>query len=121
MKILSQEAPAIEVYSIDEAFLNLCGVRKLNQFSIGLRAKVKQWTGIPVSVGVAPTKTLAKVANHVAKKYKKEGVFVLKNENTINEVLRYISVDELWGVGRKYAKFLANKGFETAHDLGPCQ
>jgi len=117
MQILSQEAPAIEVYSIDEAFLNLSGVTKLNQFSIDLRAKVKQWTGIPVSIGVAPTKTLAKVANHVAKKYKKEGVFVLKNENTINEVLRHISVDELWGVGRQYAKFLSNRGFVTAHDL----
>lgn len=117
MQILSKEAPAIEVYSIDEAFLDLSGVTKLNQFSIDLRAKVRQWTGIPVSIGVAPTKTLAKVANHVAKKYKKEGVFVLKNKNTINEVLRHVCVDELWGIGRKYAKFLSNRGFLTAHDL----
>ena len=117
MQILSEEAPAIEVYSIDEAFLDLSGVTKLNQFSIDLRAKVRQWTGIPVSIGVAPTKTLAKVANHVAKKYKKEGVFVLKNKNTINEVLRHVYVDELWGIGRQYAKFLSNRGFLTAHDL----
>ena len=117
MQILSKEAPAIEVYSIDEAFLDLSGVTKLNQFSIDLRAKVRQWTGIPVSIGVAPTKTLAKVANHVAKKYKKEGVFVLKNKNTINEVLRHVYVDELWGIGRQYAKFLSNRGFLTAHDL----
>lgn len=117
MQILSKEAPAIEVYSIDEAFLDLSGVMKLNKFSIDLRAKVRQWTGIPVSIGVAPTKTLAKVANHVAKKYKKEGVFVLKNKNTINKVLRHVCVDQLWGIGRQYAKFLSNRGFLTAHDL----
>ena len=117
MNILTESVPAIEIYSIDEAFLDLEGVMKPRQFSIDLRAKVKQWTGIPVSVGIAPTKTLAKVANHVAKKYKKEGVFVMKSSKTINEVLKYIPVDELWGVGRQYAKFLMERGFHTAHDL----
>ena len=117
MRILSQKAPAIEIYSIDEAFLDFNGIKKPNQFSIELRKIVKKWTGIPVSIGVAPTKTLAKVANHVAKKYKSNGVFVLNNESSINRVLKHIPVEELWGVGRQYAKFLSTRGYETAYDL----
>ncbi len=117
MNILSEAVPVIEIYSIDEAFLNLGGIIKPRQFSMDLRAKIRQWTGIPVSVGIAPTKTLAKVANHVAKKYKKEGVFVMKHTKTINEVLKYFPIDELWGIGRQYAKFLTERGFHTAYDL----
>lgn len=117
MQILAQQSPAIEIYSIDEAFLDFTGIMKPNEFSISLRSRVKQWTGIPVSIGVAPTKTLAKVANHVAKKHKKNGVFVLKNKDTIQEVLKYVPVDELWGIGRRYAKFLSQRGFQTAYDL----
>ena len=117
MQILAKKSPAIEIYSIDEAFLDFNGIKKPNQFSITLRKTVKKWTGIPVSIGVAPTKTLAKVANHIAKKHKTSGVFVLKNKNTIEEVLKHLPVDEIWGIGRQYAKFLSNRGFETAHDL----
>ena len=97
--------------------MNLDGIIKPLQFSIDLRTKVRKWTGIPVSVGIAPTKTLAKVANHIAKKYKKEGVFVMKHSKTINEVLKHFPIDELWGVGRQYAQFLKERGFYTAYDL----
>ena len=83
MQILDEGSPAIEIYSIDEAFLDLKGVNKLNQFSTDLRSKVGKWTGIPVSIGIAPTKTLAKVANRVAKKYTKTGVFLMKKPRTI--------------------------------------
>tara|TARA_B110000305_G_scaffold219542_1_gene260611 strand:+ start:1754 stop:3007 length:1254 start_codon:yes stop_codon:yes gene_type:complete len=117
MQILSQESPAIEIYSIDEAFLDLKGIKKLNKFSIDLRKKVGQWTGIPVSIGIAPTKTLAKVANRIAKKHKKDGVFLMKEPSTITHVLKHVAVDELWGVGRKYSKFLSQRGFQTAYDL----
>ena len=117
MQILSQESPAIEIYSIDEAFLDLKGVKKLNKFSIDLRKKVGQWTGIPVSIGIAPTKTLAKVANRMAKKYKKDGVFLMKEPATITRILKHVAVDELWGVGRKYSKFLSQRGFQTAYGL----
>ena len=117
MQILSQESPAIEIYSIDEAFLDLKGIKKLNKFSIDLRKKVEQWTGIPVSVGIAPTKTLAKVANRIAKKYKKDGVFLMKEPATITRVLKHVAVDELWGIGKKYSKFLSQRGFQTAYDL----
>lgn len=117
MQILAHQAPAIEIYSIDEAFLDFSGIMKPNEFSAELRSKVKQWTGIPVSIGIAPTKTLAKVANYVAKKHKKNGVFLLKNKATIQEVLKYIPVEELWGIGRRYTKFLSKRGFKTAYDL----
>ena len=90
---------------------------KLNKFSIDLRKKVGQWTGIPVSIGIAPTKTLAKVANRIAKKHKKDGVFLMKEPSTITHVLKHVAVDELWGVGRKYSKFLSQRGFQTAYDL----
>jgi len=117
MQILDEGSPAIEIYSIDEAFLDLKGVNKLNQFSTDLRSKVGKWTGIPVSIGIAPTKTLAKVANRVAKKYTKTGVFLMKKPRTIQEVLKHVSVEDLWGIGRQYAKFLYANGFKTALDL----
>jgi DNA polymerase V len=117
MQILSQESPAIEIYSIVLAFLDLKGVKKLNKFSIDLRKNVGQWTGLPVSIGIAPTKTLAKVANRMAKKYKKDGVFLMKEPATITRILKHVAVDELWGVGRKYSKFLSQRGFQTAYDL----
>ena len=117
MQILNEGSPAIEVYSIDEAFLDLKGVMKLNQFSVDLRTRVGKWTGIPVSIGVAPTKTLAKVANRIAKKYRKDGVFLMKKNTTINHVLKHTLVSDLWGIGRQYARFLADNGFETAFDL----
>ena len=84
MQILGEGSPAIEIYSIDEAFLDLKGITKLNQFSINLRTKVGKWTGIPVSIGMAPTKTLAKVANKIAKKHTQNGVFDEK-ETTIEQ------------------------------------
>ena len=87
MHIIADNVPTMEIYSIDEAFLDFTGIMKPNEFSIALRSKVKQWTGIPVSIGIAPTKTLAKVANHVAKKHKKNGVFLLKNKATIHKLI----------------------------------
>ena len=97
--------------------MDLKGIKKLNKFSIDLRKKVGQWTGIPVSIGIAPTKTLAKVANKIAKKHKKDGVFLMKEPSTITHVLKHVAVDELWGIGRKYSKFLSQRGFQTAYDL----
>ena len=112
MQILSQESPAIEIYSIDEAFLDLKGVKKLNKFSIELRKKVGQWTGIPVSIGIAPTKTLAKVANRMAKKYKKDGVFLMKEPATITRILKHVAVDELWGVEENILSFYLKEDFK---------
>ncbi len=117
MTILQGEAPQIEIYSIDEAFLDFTGIIDKKKQAVDLRNKVKKWTGIPVSVGLAPTKTLAKIANHVAKKHTKHGVFVLDNNRLIIKVLKRIPVGDVWGVGRRYAEFLSSKGIYTAYDL----
>jgi len=120
MSILSNFAPRHEVYSIDECFVDLTGIPKLREVSYAMRARVGQWTGIPVCVGIGPTKTLAKLANHVAKKHpRSRGVF---NYNALTpaqkaNLLQHIPVEEVWGVGRKLTKKLARHGIETVHDL----
>ena len=120
MRTLAQHSAAMEIYSIDEAFLECGGLTAdgLDRFGSQLRKTVKQWTGIPVSIGVAPTKTLAKVANHIAKRLPdNSGVCVLNKEETIEYCLKKLPVEKLWGVGRKYALFLRSWGINTAWDL----
>ena len=87
MTTLKSEVKSVEVYSIDEAFLDFSDHLNLDRL-IYIRNKVKKWTGIPISIGVAPTKTLAKVANYMAKKHKEKGVFILENEDLIKKVLK---------------------------------
>ena len=120
MRTLAQHSAAMEIYSIDEAFLECGGLTAdgLDRFGSQLRKTVKQWTGIPVSIGVAPTKTLAKVANHIAKRLPdNSGVCVLEKEETIEYCLKKLPVEKLWGVGRRYALFLRSWGINTAWDL----
>ena len=120
MNILSHFAPRHEVYSIDECFVDLTGIPKLREMSYTMRERVTRWSGIPVCVGIGPTKTLAKLANHVAKKHpRSRGVF---NYNALTEdqkarLLQRIPVEEVWGVGRKLTQKLAMHGVRTAHDL----
>lgn len=119
MKTLHMHCHTVEVYSIDEAFLCLYDMPHINyeEYAINLRVAVKA-TGIPVSIGIAPTKTLAKLANRYAKNKKKNiGVHVLDNQDKINEVLVSSAIDDIWGVGPQYAKLLQRHGFETAMDL----
>jgi len=118
MSVLSQVAPDIEVYSIDEAFLNISSFPKetdLKQFAVNVKSQVHLWTGIPVGVGIAPTKTLAKIANHIAKE--QQGVYILNDEQQRREVLRQLPVSEVWGIGGKTAPKLATSGIFTALDL----
>ena len=112
MEILKSEVKSIEVYSIDEAFLDFSDFINTER-ATAIREKVKRWTGIPISIGVAPTKTLAKVANHIAKKYTKNGVFILNNNN-LQRILNIFPVEDLWGIGVKYAKKLNYAGIYTA-------
>ena len=120
MNILSHFAPRHEVYSIDECFMDLTGMPKLRDVSYTMRERVTKWSGIPVCVGIGPTKTLAKLANHVAKKHpRSRGVF---NYNALTEdqkarLLQRIPVEEVWGVGRKLTQKLAMHGVRTAYDL----
>ena len=120
MSILGEFSPRHEVYSIDECFVDLTGIPKLREVSYAMRERVGQWSGIPVCVGIGPTKTLAKLANHVAKKHpRSKGVF---NFNSLSDeqktrLLERIPVEEVWGVGGKLTKRLERHGVRTVLDL----
>ena len=112
----------VEVYSVDEAFLNMdkFAVADLQEMSIKIKETVELWTGIKVSVGVAPTKVLSKVANHLAKKNKKvtQCVVVLDTKDKIDKALQNTPIGEVWGVGRQYAEKLKEmNAVFTAFDL----
>lgn len=121
MTTLGSNAPNHEVYSIDECFLDLhnLGVPDLSEWCKNLRQSTYQWTGIPVSIGVGPTKTLAKLANRLAKKsVKAGGVIDLSNHpDWIEPALRKTPIGDVWGVGRKWSQMLQERGIITAHDF----
>ncbi len=120
MAALSNFTPNLEVYSIDEAFLSLEGFEKYGHLVYGrtIRSTVKQQTGIPVSVGIAPTKTLAKVANHIAKDNPEmAGVFCFTDEKDIDHWLAKTPVREVWGIGHEKALFLNRNGIINAVQL----
>lgn len=116
MQVLEMNAPQVQVYSIDESFLDYDVPDPIREAKI-LREKVKQWTGIPVSIGIAKTKTLAKVANHIAKKNPEFGGVFLLDETNCEAVLDKFPVDDIWGIGRQYAEKLTKRGVKTALDL----
>lgn len=111
----------VEVYSVDECFLNLDHVphEQLHGFCIYLKKTIEQWTGVEVSIGVATSKVLCKVANRLSKKNKKgtKGVVVLNTEEDIVNALKKTPVDAIWGVGRRYALKLEGMAIKTAWDL----
>ncbi|MDR3432690.1 MAG: translesion error-prone DNA polymerase V subunit UmuC [Rouxiella aceris] len=121
MTILEAMAPAVEIYSIDEAFLNLQGVsncQDLEAFGREVRAKVRQWTGLTVGVGIGPTKTLAKLANYAAKTWSQTGGVVdLSLMARQRKLMTLVDVAEVWGVGRRIAKKLNNLGINKALQL----
>ena len=117
MSVLAEAIPRIEIYSIDEAFLDYSGLPEPMEHARDIRNKVMQYTGIPVSIGIARTKTLAKVANRIAKKEVKSGVFHLHCQNDIQDCLKKLPVSKLWGVGRRYAQKLELYGIQTAYEL----
>lgn len=119
METLSQFTPAIEVYSIDEAFLDLAGLQvDLTEYGRRIRRTVRQWTGIPVSIGIARTKTLAKIANRIAKKSQKtEGVLDLTDSRWIDTALERIDVGDVWGIGHRISRRLRKVGISNALQL----
>jgi len=123
MDVLSTFAPRIEVYSIDEAFLDFEGFEEWDLHSYGQKIcrTTEQWTGIPVSIGFGPTKTLAKLANRVSKKQAKlKGVFNFRDAIDTDEVLANVAVGDVWGVGRRWSEKLEKQGIYTALDLKRC-
>ena len=121
MTILEEMSPAVEVYSIDEAFMNLQGIsncQNLEEFGREVRAKVLQWTGLTVGVGIAPTKTLAKLANYAAKKWTQTGGVVdLSLLARQRKLMALVEVGEVWGIGRRISKKLNDMGIKTALQL----
>ena len=118
MTILSEFTPEMEIYSIDEAFLKFDGFKyvDLQDYGEQIRKKVLKSTGIPVSIGFAKTKALAKVATRVAKKFQERtnGVYIIDNEEKRIKALKWIKVGDVWGIGRKHAKRLNDIGIKTA-------
>ncbi len=118
MKTLSELVPDIEIYSVDEAFLHLHGIEDVASYSKQIVRKVTKNTGISVSIGVAPTKTLGKVANHFAKKYKAyNNVCVIDSEEKRVKALQKTDIGDVWGIGHRHAKMLEYHGVKTAYDL----
>ena len=121
MNILSNYAPEIEIYSIDEAFLKLEGFEYFNLDKYGeeIVKKVTKSTGIPVCAGIAPTKTLAKVANRIAKKFPKEtgGVYIIDNEEKRIKALKWLAIEDVWGIGRQLSKKLKQQGIVNAYQF----
>lgn len=120
MTMLSSYSPNIEVYSIDECFLDFSGFERydLKEYGEEIVRTVSKGTGIPVSMGIAPTKTLAKVANKFAKKYKGyKGVCIIDTEEKRIEALKRTEIGDVWGIGHRYTKRLALYGVSTAYDF----
>lgn len=120
MSILKSFAPKVEVYSIDEAFLDLSDLKHVDLFSLAveIRETVMNHTGLPISIGIAPTKALAKMANKFAKKRKKSiGVHVANEQRTIDELLQSTPVEDVWGIGHQYQKLLLQHNIKCAADL----
>lgn len=119
--VLSKFTPDVEVYSIDECFLKFKGFERwnLSEYGLELKKQVERATGIPVSVGFAPTKALSKIANKIAKKYtaSTNGVYVMDTEERRMKALRWARLDDVWGIGRQHGKRLTEMGVKTGYDF----
>ena len=121
MSIISKFTPNIEIYSIDEAFLKFGGFENydLQSYCEEIKKTVLKWTGIPVSIGVAPTKALAKVANRISKKFPNQtkGVYLLNSEEKRIKGLKWLKIKDVWGIGFKHAERLKNIKINTAYNF----
>jgi DNA polymerase V len=117
MNVLQQFSPIVEIYSIDEAFLDFTGFEDAEGQGKIIFNTILQYLGLPVSVGIGPTKTLAKIANHVAKKWHAGAVFDISDPKVQNEILAKMPVEEVWGIGKKWSEQLRACGMVTAQDL----
>lgn len=121
MNILARYSPEIEIYSIDEAFLKFKGFElfDLDQLGLDMQRTVTKGTGIPVSIGFAPTKALAKVANKIAKKYpeRTQSVYAIDTEEKRIKALKWTKIEDVWGIGRKHTKRLQAKNIHNAYQF----
>jgi DNA polymerase V len=121
MTILGEYSPEMEIYSIDEAFIKLKGFEYFNLQEYGeeMQKRVTKWTGIPVSIGIAPTKALSKLANRIAKKFpdKTNSVYIIDNDEKRIKALKWLGVADVWGIGRQHSKRLIAMNINTAYDF----
>lgn len=121
MAILRQFTPNIEVYSIDEAFLNFDGmnIHDYQQYGLEMKKRTLKWLSIPVSVGFAPTKALAKVANKIARKFptKTEGSYVIDTEEKRIKAIKWTKIEDVWGIGFRLSKKMKAQNIFTAYDF----
>ena len=120
MSILGTFSPVQEIYSIDECFLDLSGFGfDLKAYGLKMKERVFKWTGLPISIGIAPTKALCKIATRIAKKYPKQtgGVHVIDSENLRIKALKWLEIGDVWGVGRQYTKRLLAKNIKNAYQF----
>jgi len=121
MAILGQFTPNVEIYSIDEAFLNFDGLTILDYHDYGLQMKrrVLKWVGIPVCIGIAETKALSKIANHIAKKFqdRTKGVYVIDSEEKRLKALKWTKIEDVWGIGYRMNKKAKLRNIKTALDF----
>lgn len=117
MTTIEDEWPHLEIYSIDEAFLDLSTLSENlhDSFCNSLQQRILKETGIPTSIGIGQTKTLAKIANYLCKKVFKIPVFNVTAQR--ETLLKQVAVDDVWGIGRQWSKKLINRGINTAYDL----
>lgn len=121
MAILGQFTPNLEIYSIDEAFLNFDGltISDYHDYGIQMKTRVQKWVGIPVCIGFAPTKALSKVANKIAKKFqdRTKGVYVIDSEEKRIKALKWTKIEDVWGIGYRMNKKMKAKNIVTALDF----
>ena len=121
MSILSKFSPNVEIYSIDEAFLKFEGFENydLESYCLGIKDMVLKWTGIPISIGIAPTKALAKVSNRIAKKFPNQtkGVYLINSEEKRIKALKWLKIQDVWGIGFRHTERLKNIKINTAYNF----
>ena len=121
MSILGQFTPNVEIYSIDEAFLNFDGLNILDyhDYGIQMKTRVQKWVGIPVCIGFAPTKALSKVANKIAKEFqdRTQGVYVIDSDEKRIKALKWTKIEDVWGIGYRMNKKMKLKNIVTALDF----
>ena len=119
MSVLNYFIPNIEIYSIDEAFLNLknFNIQSLQDEMFKIRERIYQWTGIPVSIGIGPTKTLAKLANKIAKKNSSNGVYILTVSTQLTHILSDMKLEDIWGVSKGWGNRLRSIGINNPRQL----
>ena len=121
MKILEAYTPNVEVYSIDESFMNFDGmnIQEYHQYGIQIKKRVQKWVGIPVCIGFAETKALSKVANKVAKKFQErtQGIYVIDTDEKRVKALKWTKIEDVWGIGSRLTKKMQARNILTAYDF----